>query len=62
MFENHYVVDLNLLSVVVVVIGDLHENNLYDFAEEFLELNLIVDNIHVQVFGLKAEKIYNIYD
>ena len=35
---------------------EVDEANLGDFVEEFLELNLIVDNRHIQVFELKAEK------
>jgi len=30
--------------------------NWYDFVEEFLELNLIVDHKHVRVFELEARK------
>jgi hypothetical protein len=58
MFENHYIVELDLLLVMFVVVEG-YEPNLNDFVEEFLELNLIVDNRHVRVFELKAieEKI-----
>ncbi len=53
MLENHYIVELDLLLVMFVVVEG-YEPNLNDFVEEFLELNLIVDNRHVRVFELKA--------
>jgi len=53
MLENHYIVELDLLLGMFVVVEG-YEPNLNDFVEEFLELNLIVDNRHVRVFELKA--------
>ncbi len=53
MLENHYIVELDLLLVMFVVVEG-YEPNLNDFVEEFLELNLIVDNRHVRVFESKA--------
>jgi len=53
MLENHYIVELDLLLGMFVVV-DGYEPTLNDFVEEFLELNLIVDNRHVRVFELKA--------
>lgn len=52
MFESRYIVGLDWLFVVVVE-GD--EPNWNDFVEEFLELGLVVDNRHVQVFESKAK-------
>ncbi len=47
---------MKFVVVVVVVVVEIYVPNLYDFVEEFLELNLIVDHKHVQVFGLKAKR------
>ncbi|CAF2172195.1 unnamed protein product, partial [Rotaria magnacalcarata] len=50
MFENRCIVALNLslTMFVVAVVAEEYVPNWYDFAEEFLELDLIVDRIHVQ--------------
>jgi hypothetical protein len=40
--------------LVVMFVVEMYEPNVFDFVEEFLELNLIVDNIHVLVFELKV--------